>query len=98
MAQLEIVYYSLPFVARPYTATALALLFPKVLLPGVYLPERELDREELTAQIDEIRAHSREGQKDPRDAFMEVGLRFVRDYQDLRGIFVGTGKRGFLGT
>jgi hypothetical protein len=98
MTQFQIVYYSLPFVAPPYTATALALLFEKILLPGVYLPERKLDPEALTEQIEELQARRRAGHRDSQDAFMELGLRFFRDYQDLEGVFVGTGKRGFLGT
>ena len=94
---LQVVYYSFPFVSRPYTATALAILFESVVLPGVYFPEGTLDRHDLEEQLSEIEARRAVGPPDAMDDLMSLGVRFVRDFQDLDGVFVGTGKRGHMG-
>jgi hypothetical protein len=93
---MEIVYYPYPVPTNRYTITVLGILFDRVLLPGLYMPNKvdnKLLRDEFSriSSIDETRGHT------PESLIYLSCLRFLEEYQSLKDVFVPTGKEGYMG-
>ncbi len=93
----EVVYYSFPVPTNALTVSLLGILFDKVYLPGVYLPTKT-DKKAIAERFKFLVERY-----DPQDSMsaqreMLGTLLFVHNYyRELRGIFIPTGKTGYMG-
>lgn len=94
----DAVYYSFPVPLNPLTVSLMGILFDRVFLPGVYLPDpKKIDKRSISERLKFL------VQKfDPNDSFsaqreMMGTLKFVYEYGELQDIFVPTGQAGCMG-
>lgn len=92
---MDVVYYPSIVPNNRYTITQLAILFDRILLPGTYLPLGELDPAAIKDCIETIERADARRNEHSRDLLLP--LRFAQDYQELSGVFVGTGEWGHMG-
>lgn len=89
---MEIIYYPYPVPLNRYTISVLGILFDKVYLPGVYLPPNHIDLHDLETE-DKRLTEIQKTHPETYGRIMIALIRFLKDYQDLKGIFVGTVKQ-----
>lgn len=94
---MEIIYYPSPVPNNRYTISLLAILFDRVLLPGLYLPSSRVDVADLRSEFDRIWQIDSAHGHTPESLIYLQCLKFLEHYQDLSNIFVGTGQSGHLG-
>lgn len=89
---MEIIYYPYPVPLNRYTISVLGILFDRVYLPGVYLPPTNIDLHDLENE-DKRLTEIQKNHPETYGRIMIALVRFLKDYQDLKGIFVGTVKQ-----
>lgn len=89
---MEIIYYPYPVPLNRYTISVLGILFDRVYLPGVYLPPTNIDLHDLENE-DKRLTEIQKNRPKTYGRIMIALVRFLKDYQDLKGIFVGTVKQ-----
>lgn len=94
----DAVYYSFPVPLNPLTVSLMGILFDRVFLPGVYLPNpKTTDKKSIRDRLEFLVRSF-----DPNESFsaqreMIGTLKFVYDYGELQDIFIPTGKAGYMG-
>jgi len=89
---MEIIYYPYPVPVNRYTISVLGILFDHVYLPGVYLPPKHIDIRDLETE-DKRLTEIQKNHPATYGQIMIAFVRFLKEYQDLNGIFVGTVKK-----
>ena len=89
---MEIIYYPYPVPLNKYTISVLGILFDRVYLPGVYLPSSHIDIRDLETE-DKRLTEIQKKHPETYGQIMIALVRFLKEYQDLKDIFVGTVKQ-----
>jgi len=88
---MDIIYYPYPVPVNRYTISVLGILFDHVFLPGVYLPKNHINIRDLEDEDKRLTMIQKSHPK-TYGQIMIAFIRFLKEYQDLNGIFVGTVK------
>lgn len=86
---MKIIYYPFPVPVNRYTISILGILFDKVLLPGVYLPSKTLNKRDLKKEAERLISIQKRS-PESHGQIMIALVKFLEEYQELIGIFEGT--------